>query len=284
MGGFGFRDARASALNDGGETASQFTNAIGAVKEHGLAGDELLADAEGRGASQQIMCGILLSDSAAGNKPNVGKGAAESADVVIAADERTGKDFDEVRTGFPGVEDFCRCEGASHHDDFGIFGDHFDSGDVESGATDELSARIDAGLRGLDIHDGSGADDDVREATYDFADDVDGTGNGHGDFDDGDAAMSDLGDGETSVFGRRSADDGNDSDFLDARAKGLFRHGGGALLKWPLRENTDRSVECIIVPVRGISRGERIESVARSEVIKSMGTERGYGKKESKVG
>ena len=231
LGGFGFGDASAGAFDDAGEAAGQFANTVGAVKKHGFAGNELLANAESGGPGEKIMSGGLLRDAATGDQGNIGKGAAEGADVIVTANERAGENLDEIGAGFPGVENFGGRECAGHHDNVGILGDHFDGGDVESGTADELGSSVDASLRRLHVRDGAGAEDDAGDAADNFADHIDGARNRHGDFDDGNATVSDFFDCETSICAGGSTDDRDKSDLLDTGAKRWFGHGRQALLK-----------------------------------------------------
>src|SRR5277367_6188189 len=91
-----FSHARAGAADDAGETANQFTDAIGFVEEDGFARDEFLADAESRGTGEKILRGVLLRDAAAGDKRNVWKGSAQGADVIFAADHGARKNLHEI--------------------------------------------------------------------------------------------------------------------------------------------------------------------------------------------
>ena len=79
---------------------------------------------------------------------------------------------------------------------------HLDGGDVEGGADDVLCAFEDAHAGGLGVEDGAGADEDVGAVFGEALHDFDGAGDGHGDFEDGDAAVGDGGgQGEGLVYG-----------------------------------------------------------------------------------
>lgn len=174
------------------------------------------------------MSGVLLSNAAPGDERNVGKRATKGANIAVATYERAGKELDEIGTCLPTSEDFSRGHGAGHHDDVGLLGDKFNGRNIEPRAANELSAGVDATASGIDIENGTGADDDVGDVLDDVVDDIDGTGNGHGYLDERDAALRDLMDGEASVFGGRSANDGNQPNFFDASLEFSFFHH-----RWP---------------------------------------------------
>jgi hypothetical protein len=90
---------------------------------------------------------------------------------------------------------------------------HLDGLDVEGGADDELSAFEDAHACGFRVEDGAGADEDVGAVLGEAAHDLHGSGDGHGDFEDGDTASGD-GFGEAKgLLDGVGAEDGDQADF-----------------------------------------------------------------------
>jgi hypothetical protein len=64
--------------------------------------------------------------------------------------------------------------------------------------------------------DGARPDQDIFAAMlHEISNDCDGIGDGHGDFDDGDASLADCLDGAVSLIHGRGADDGDNTDFAD---------------------------------------------------------------------
>ncbi len=88
-------------LHEFGESAGQFVNALRLPPLNRLGGNQLRADAD-CGCSRQNEVGrSLLIDASCGNQGNLRQGRVQRLDVLIAADRRAGKDFDEVSAGAP---------------------------------------------------------------------------------------------------------------------------------------------------------------------------------------
>jgi hypothetical protein len=138
------------------------------------------------------MCGVLLRNAAARHQWNIREGATERADVRVSPNHRAGKDLHQISSRFPTRQNFRGRQGSAHHGNIRIVGNKFDRGNIQHGIADELSPCFDAFNRGDCIENSAGADNHFWYASDDFANHVDGAGNGHGDFDDGDSALRDF--------------------------------------------------------------------------------------------
>src|ERR1700686_525720 len=98
-------------------------------------------------------------------------------------------------------------------------------GAVEAGRDEKLRAGIETTSRVIDIQHRSRTDENFRAtALCQLANDFDCSRNGHGDFDDRDAALADRFGGEACFARRGSADNGDDSNFLDTTPNPFFIH------------------------------------------------------------
>ena len=94
-------------------------------------------------------------------------------------------------------------------------------------------------MGGLRVQNGSGTDEDFGAAfCCQLSDHFDGAGDGHCDFDDGDAAPTDSVSGEAGFGGRSGADYGDDSNFEDAFTNFLFVH-------WLIRFHFPAEDDCL---------------------------------------
>jgi hypothetical protein len=225
----GFGDSRFGTADDGGKAAGKFANAIGLVEQHGFAGDNFLANAESADASEKIKGSVLLSDATTSDERNIRERPLQGPNIIITAHHRAGKNLHKIGAGFPCGQNFGRRERSSHHDDVGIFGDELHSGNIESRAADKLSARIDTVLGGIGVEHGAGTQNETGNFLGEIPNDIDGTRDSHGDFDDGDAAVANFVDGKTGVVGGGGANDRNDTDFMDLVTQLLFVHEGNLL-------------------------------------------------------
>src|SRR5208282_5319036 len=151
--------------------------------EHGFVRDQFLADAESAGAGKEVIGGILLRDAASGNQRDLRERPVQSADVVVAADQRGGENLDKIRARVPGGENFGGSHGTGHHDEVGESRDVPNRGDVE------------------------------------------GAGDGHGEFNDRDAGVADLFHGKARILGGRGADYRHETYFFNAGTQRLLFHG-----------------------------------------------------------
>src|SRR5271157_1131540 len=212
-------------------SAGGFGDGLGAACFDGGEVDEVAADAEGACSGAEEALSGFESDAAGGDELEVGEGREKGFEVAGAADCGAGKDFHVVRAGLPGGDDFSGRKRAGD----GELPAPFCFGDdlrMEAGANDELSAGFDggSGLRGGG--DGAGAEQELRSVfSLEFFQYIQRAGDGHGDFDDRDAAGDHGFDDGVGLGGRASAEDGNEADALDDLCRG-FGHGFFTLSKY----------------------------------------------------
>ena len=115
------------------------------------------------------------------------EGREERLEITRAAHRGAGKDLDVVGAGAMGGDDLSGRERAGNGELAGGLGggDHFR---MQAGADDELGAGLDGLFGFFGGGHGAGAEQELRIVLLQFAQQVDRAGDGHGDFDDGDAA------------------------------------------------------------------------------------------------
>jgi hypothetical protein len=147
----------------------------------------------------------------------------QRAEIAGAAHGRAGKDFYVIRSGFPGGDDFSGSERAGD----GELPALFCCGDdrwVETGADDEFSAGVDGGFGLVGSGDGAGTEQELACVfTLEFGEESDGAWDGHGDFNDGDAAGDHGFDDGVGLGGVAGAENGNEADAFEDLGCG-FRH------------------------------------------------------------
>src|SRR5260370_8152390 len=87
---------------------------------------------------------------------------------------------------------------------------------AQSGGANKLGTCIDTTGSRIHIKDSAGTKDDIGDMLDDVADDFNGSRNGHGDLNEGNATMGNFFDGETSVLGSGSANHRDQTNFLDS--------------------------------------------------------------------
>jgi hypothetical protein len=185
--------------------------------------DEIAADAKSPSASLHEGCGSFEGDAAGGNELEKGKWREKSFEIAGAAHCGTREDFDVVRAGSPGGDDFSWSESAGNRqlavclcdlDDFGM----------KTGANDEFGSGVDGGLGFGWSGDGAGTEEDSRAVfPLQFLEKIDCAGDGHGDFDDRDAAGDHGLNNSVGLSSVARAKDRNKADAFDDFCCGL-RH------------------------------------------------------------
>jgi hypothetical protein len=190
---------------------------------HGLVVDEVGAYAEREGFSFEEFLSGGEGDSARWDHVDLGEGSLESGEVLGSAHCACGEDFDDVGSGLPCGDDLGRGEGSGKHGD-GVAVAHLNGLEIEGRAYDEFCAFEDAHAGGFWVKDSAGADEDVGALLGEFAHDLDGTGDCHGDLEDGDSSVGDgSGYGEGFVDGV-GAEDGDETDLLEGLEDFVFLH------------------------------------------------------------
>ena len=111
---------------------------------------------------------------------------------------------------------------------------------IEARAGQKHRAGVDAVAGDVGIENIARADDHVRRALDQVGNYVEGSGNGHGDLNDRDAAARDGFSGEHRFVRRAEAHRRDDTDFFDPRANLFFLHEGESLRPSPPAESLCR--------------------------------------------
>ena len=200
--------------------------------------DEIAAHAEGARAGLDEAFGGFQRHAAGGDELEMREGCEQRLEIACASDGGAGKDLYVIGAGVP------RGNGLSGRErtgtgDFVIGFGHPDYFWVKAGADDEFRAGIDGGLGLIGGGDGAGAEQElVAELFFEFLDEVDGVGNGHGDFNDGDAAGDHGVDHGAALGNALGTQNGNEADALDDLL-GSFGHGflsAGLAVSHPFRK------------------------------------------------
>ena len=190
---------------------------------HGFVVHQVGAYSEGEGFGFEELFGGAERDAAGRDHVDLREGSFESGEVLCSAHGACGEDFDHVGSCLPCGDNLGRSERAGQHSD-GVAVTHLDGLEIQGGADDELCSFEDAHAGGLGIEDCSGADEDVGALLGEFAHDLDGAGDGHRDFEDGDSAIGDgSGYGHGFVYGVGS-EDWDEADLLEGLEDFVFLH------------------------------------------------------------
>jgi hypothetical protein len=186
--------------------------------------DEVGACSEGEGFGFEELFGGRQGDAAGGDHVDLWERALECGEVFGSAHGACRENFDDVGSGLPCSDDLGWGERAGKNGD-GVAVAHLDGREVQCWADYEFGSFEDAHAGGLGVENGAGADEDVGALFAEPADDLDGTGDGHGDLEDGDAAVGyGSGYGEGFVYGV-GAQDGDEADLLERLEDFVFVHG-----------------------------------------------------------
>src|SRR6266403_6125627 len=190
----------------------------------GLGLHQFSADPQRGSARFDKFCRSVQIDAAGRNQWNLRQRALQSFDVLCSTYLATWENLDEVRAGIPGSNHFRRRQRPGH-DQLPFPYRKLDGLEVQPRTHQKLCPGIQALARRLRIEHGSGADEDLgRAVLHQLANYVHGTGHSHGDFHDGNAALTDGIGRDTCFSCRRRTNDRHESNLDDAIANLLFIH------------------------------------------------------------
>src|SRR3984957_14372954 len=187
-------------LNEFYEAVRKGEDAIRLAQADRFLGDQFPADAESGSTSVDKIRGVVLVYSAGSDQRQIGERRLQRANVILATDQRAGKNLHKVGAGFPGAGDFGRGECAGQDDDGSAEGE-FDNANVETGAGEECGPGVDTLASNVGIKYVTGPNYHFRGVLDQMGNYVDGAGNGHGDFDQRNTAARHGFGGKQSVFG-----------------------------------------------------------------------------------
>src|SRR5229473_1678659 len=213
----------ASVVHKTHKPARQFMDPFRLTQLDGIFGDQLSPYADRGRSRENEIGGCLLIHSSCGDQAHLWERPLQSADVTVAADLRAGKNLDEVRAGLPRSGHFSRRQSSrQNHDVF--FEREFDDPEIESGAGQECSSRIQTTPGCFDIEKRARTDDQLRTVPCEIGNHFNRAGHRHGDFHDRNSAVRNRLGGKPGVLLRGQANGRDDADFLDASSHFFLLH------------------------------------------------------------
>src|SRR5215472_8954768 len=110
------RQAATGFLDSREEPACELLNTLFLLELQRLGGNQLTAHAQRRRTGQDVAESRLLIHSTRSYKRDLRKRRFQRPDVMVATKWRAGKNLDEVRAGFPRVDDLARCQSARNNE------------------------------------------------------------------------------------------------------------------------------------------------------------------------
>jgi hypothetical protein len=224
-------------MSGGGETvagdgdrleqgAGGVDNLLGFVVAQGGEVDKVRADTESECACRDILGGVGKIHAAGGDEARLWKWGTQGFEVSGSTNASAGENFNQGGASVQSGNHLRWGEGA-RHGEFLSRSSNLQDRNRKAGADEKFSACIEAHFCLVGGHNGAGPGEDIAVVLANYlANDIGGVGDGHRDFDHGNAAGTDGVDGATRFVDGGRANDRDNADFLDAMQGGVDSHGG----------------------------------------------------------